>query len=312
MLRKFARNADEIRQKPKSISNVPDWFATMLVNGYGKEKASAILKAQEYEPPLDLTVKSDAAAWAEKLNGTVLPNGSIRLKGLDGPLSELPGYEQGQWWVQDVAAALPARLMGDIKDKNVADLCAAPGGKTAQLAAQGAHVTAIDLSANRLKRLIVNMKRLNLNVKTWAGNLNVFKPDQLFDAVLLDAPCSSTGTIRRHPDILWTKDQQDIVKLANLQYELLNAAIDLVKQNGIIVFANCSLAHEEGEELVEKILAARKDLQLVPIKADEIGGMVNLIAPNGVLRTTPADLQGETEQLSGMDGFFAARFMKIE
>ena len=311
LLRKIAQHTDAIRLQPESSKNIPDWFLSLLIQNYGKEKTEAIIAAQEIEPPIDITVKDNPAVWAQKLNGTLLPNGSVRLGDFTGSLTELEGYSEGAWWVQDVAASLPARLFGNIKGKRVGDLCAAPGGKTAELAVQGAQVTAIDLSENRLRRLRKNMERLGLQVETWAGNLKDYHPEKLFDAVLLDAPCSSTGTIRRHPDILWTKNYKDIVKLAGLQFELLNAAIELVEKDGIIVFANCSLAREEGEEMVEKVLSVRKDIELIPIMADEVGGIDDILTENGTLRTTPANLQGEIPEMSGMDGFFAARFRKI-
>ena len=310
ILRKLARNADKERTQSSATENIPAWFSEMLIENYGREKAAKILVRQANEPPIDITVKSNPEIWAEKLGGHVLFNGTVRLDHVEGAVSDLEGYQQGEWWVQDVAASLPARLLGNIKDKAVADLCAAPGGKTAELAVQGAHVTAIDLSANRLKRLQHNMERLDLKVATWAGNLKDFKPEELFDAVLLDAPCSSTGTIRRHPDILWTKDISDIEKLAKLQLELLVASISLVKIGGLIVFANCSIARQEGEELVNNVLSSRNDITLVPIRDEEVGGRKELLS-NGVLRTTPADLEGETPSLSGMDGFFAARFKRI-
>ena len=310
ILRKLARNADKERAQSPATENIPAWFSEMLVENYGREKAAKILAAQANEPAIDITVKSNPEIWAEKLGGHVLFNGTVRLEHVEGAVSDLEGYQQGEWWVQDVAASLPARLLGDIKDKAVADLCAAPGGKTAELAVQGAHVTAIDLSENRLKRLQHNMERLDLKVATWAGNLKDFKPQELFDAVLLDAPCSSTGTIRRHPDILWTKDISDVEKLAKLQLELLVASISLVKIGGLIVFANCSIARQEGEELVNNILSSRNDIKLLPIRDEEVGGRKELLS-NGVLRTTPADLEGETPLLSGMDGFFAARFKRI-
>ncbi len=310
ILRKLARNADKERAQSSATENIPAWFSHMLIENYGREKAAKILAAQANEPPIDISVKSNPEMWAEKLGGHVLFNGTVRLEHVEGVVSDLEGYQQGEWWVQDVAASLPACLLGDIKDKAVADLCAAPGGKTAELAVQGAHVTAIDLSANRLKRLQHNMERLNLKVATWAGNLKDFKPQKLFDAVLLDAPCSSTGTIRRHPDILWTKDISDVEKLAKLQLELLVASISLVKIGGLIVFANCSIARQEGEELVNNILSSRNDIKLVPIRDEEVGGRKELLS-NDVLRTTPADLEGETPLLSGMDGFFAARFKRI-
>ena len=310
ILRKLARNADKEREQSSTTENIPAWFSDMLIENYGREKAAQIIASQAIEPPIDISVKSNPEMWAEKLGGHVLFNGTVRLDHVEGAVSDLEGYQQGEWWVQDVAASLPARLLGDIKDKAVADLCAAPGGKTAELAVQGAHVTAIDLSANRLKRLQHNMERLDLKVATWAGNLKDFKPEELFDAVLLDAPCSSTGTIRRHPDILWTKDISDVEKLAKLQLELLVASISLVKIGGLIVFANCSIARQEGEELVNNVLSSHNDIKLVPIRDEEVAGRKELLS-NGVLRTTPADLEGETLSLSGMDGFFAARFKRI-
>ncbi|AGF75100.1 SUN-family protein [Bartonella australis AUST/NH1] len=316
VLRHFAREAVFLRSQTPTIKDIPVWFGQLLMSAYGADKADQILAIQNTEPPLDLTVKSDSAGWAKRLGGVVLPNGSVRLSALDCSVVDLPGYAEGEWWIQDVAAALPARLLGDIRGKKVSDLCASPGGKTAQLALQGADVTAIDLSANRLKRLSANMDRLQFSVRYWVGDVRDFRPDELFDAVLLDAPCSSTGTIRRHPDILWTKSPDDIVKLAALQYELLCAAIALVKKGGCIVFSNCSLAREEGEDLTEKILSARSDIILEPILAEEMGAMAHLLSVKGTLRTTPADFFGknfdiEGELLSGMDGFFAARFRKI-
>ncbi|WP_455466011.1 RsmB/NOP family class I SAM-dependent RNA methyltransferase [Bartonella sp. B39] len=316
LLRNVAREAGVLRQQAPVIEGVPAWFGQLLVSTYGAENADQILAIQSVEPPLDLTVKSDSVGWAKRLGGVVLPNDSVRLSNLDCAVSDLPGYADGAWWVQDFAAALPACLLGSIRGKRVADLCASPGGKTAQLALQGADVTAVDMSANRLKRLKENMKRLHFSVNTWQGDVRNFHPAQLFDAVLLDAPCSSTGTIRRHPDVLWTKSMDDVVKLAALQYDLLLAAIALVKKDGRIVFSNCSLAREEGEDLVEKILSARGDIVLEPICKEEMGELAHLLSSAGILRTTPADFchknfNAEKKMLLGMDGFFAARFRKV-
>ncbi|WP_375634343.1 MULTISPECIES: RsmB/NOP family class I SAM-dependent RNA methyltransferase [unclassified Bartonella] len=315
LLRNVAREAEPLRQQVPTIEGVPAWFGQLLVSAYGTEKAHQIIAIQSVEPPLDLTVKSDSGGWAERLGGVVLPNGSVRLNRLECSVSDLPGYREGSWWVQDFAASLPACLLGSIEGKRVSDLCASPGGKTAQLALQGAEVTAIELSANRIKRLKENMERLHFSVHIWQGDVRNFYPTQLFDAVLLDAPCSSTGTIRRHPDILWTKSKDDIVKLAALQYDLLVAAISLVKVEGRIVFSNCSLAREEGEDLIEKILSTRNDIVLDPICPEEIGALEHLLC-EGVLRTTPADFchknfDAEKTVFLGMDGFFAARLRKI-
>ncbi len=189
LLRRLSRNKERaLAHTLQPETNVPEWFAKSITDAYGAEKAAAILAMHAYEPPIDFTVKGDAKAWAEKLGGTALPNGSVRLQTVEGNLTDLPGFAEGDWWVQDVAASLPARLMGDIKGKRVADLCAAPGGKTAQLVLQGADVTALDLSENRLKRLRGNLERLGFEAKTVATNLMDFQPDELFDAVLLDAP----------------------------------------------------------------------------------------------------------------------------
>ncbi|WP_375686441.1 RsmB/NOP family class I SAM-dependent RNA methyltransferase [Bartonella sp. AC331YNZD] len=315
LLRNVAREAELLRQQVPTIEGVPAWFGQLLVSAYGTEKAHQIIAIQSMEPPLDLTVKSDSVGWAERLGGVALPNGSVRLNRLECSVSDLPGYREGSWWVQDFAAALPACLFGSIRGKRVADLCASPGGKTAQLALQEAEVTAIELSANRVKRLKENMERLHFSAHIWQGDVKNFHPTQLFDAVLLDAPCSSTGTIRRHPDILWTKSRDDIVKLAALQYDLLVAAISLVKEGGRIVFSNCSLAREEGEDLIEKILSIRNDIVLDPIYPEEMGALEHLLC-GGILRTTPADFchkNFDTEKtvFLGMDGFFAARLRKI-
>ncbi|WP_455476982.1 RsmB/NOP family class I SAM-dependent RNA methyltransferase [Bartonella sp. B41] len=316
LLRNVAREAELLRQQGFTIEGVPTWFGQLLVSTYGIEKAKQILETQGIEPPLDLTVKSDNIGWAERLGGVVLPNGSIRLSNFDGSILDLPGYTEGAWWIQDFASALPARLFGDLRGKYVADLCACPGGKTAQLALQGANVTAIDISSNRLKRLKENMNRLNFSVRYWKGDAKDLHPDRIFDAILLDAPCSSTGTIRRHPDILWTKSMDDVIRLAALQYDLLLVAINLVKKDGLIIFSNCSLAREEGEYLIEKILSTRNDIVLDPIRKEEMGFMAHLISVRGILRTTPADFcyqnfNDEEKKFLGMDGFFAARFRKV-
>jgi len=301
------------RDKGKALPEVadaPDWFIKRLEAAYGKAEAEAILAAHRLEPTIDFSVKSDAVGWAEKFGGEVLPTQSVRLGKLDGPVTALPGFEDGQWWVQDAAAALPARLMGDIAGKRVADLCAAPGGKTAQLALAGADVTAFDISANRLKRLEQNLSRLNLPARTEVGDIAKHQPVGLFDAVLLDAPCSSTGTVRRHPDVLWTKSEADIVKLAGVQRALLDEAVRLTKPGGVIVFSNCSLDPLEGEELVAAFLKETPGVALDPVKQDELPGIAGFVTAEGTLRTTPAGLKLATPELSGLDGFFAARFRK--
>ncbi|MEK1887449.1 MAG: RsmB/NOP family class I SAM-dependent RNA methyltransferase [Phyllobacterium sp.] len=308
VLRRLSREKESLERA--SATNVPAWFEASLVAAYGKEKAAAILEIQAKEPPVDLTVKGDPKEWAERLGGLALPTGSVRLATIEGALTSLPGFAEGEWWVQDTAASLPAKLFGDIKDKRVADLCAAPGGKTAQLAQAGAKVTALDLSANRLKRLRANLERLQLNAETVEANLAIYDPAEPFDAVLLDAPCSSTGTVRRHPDVPWTKTPEDIAKLAALQAKLLDHAVTLVRAGGTIVFSNCSLDPLEGESVAKDLLAKNPAIELVPVTAEEIGGLAELITKEGYVRSTPADLANDDPALSGMDGFFAARFRR--
>ncbi len=291
--------------------DAPDWLIERLQATYGKTRAAAILAMHRLPAPLDLTVKSDPEDWARLLNGIVLPNGTVRLESFDGKVAELAGYSQGEWWVQDVAASLPARLMGNIKGKRVADLCAAPGGKTAALIVAGADVTAVDVSASRLNRLETNLARLNLKARTVISNIMDYEPQDLFDAVLLDAPCSSTGTVRRHPDVAWTKTPADIEKLAALQLQLLRRSMSLVKPGGTVVFSNCSLDPLEGEAVVAKLLAEMPDAAVSPILPAEAPGFAHLISHDGLLRTTPADLVLERPEISGMDGFFAARFIRV-
>ncbi len=288
--------------------NTPDWLWTRWVSYWGEARARAIAAAQLIEPPLDLTVKSDAALWAERLQGRVLPTGSVRLMP-KGRIESLPGFDEGAWWVQDVAASLPARLLGDVKGKRVADLCAAPGGKTAQLALAGAEVTAVDLSKTRLGILRENLDRLGLQAELVLGDATTFTADQPFDAVLLDAPCSSTGTIRRHPDIPYTKSAKDIEALAALQARLLDHAATLLKPGGVLVYSTCSLEPEEGEAQIAAAMVRNGALRLDPVKPEELAGQAEWIEPSGCLRTFPYDLKLETPEWSGMDGFFAARLV---
>lgn len=311
VLRGAGRAKDEaLPRLLASTRDAPDWFVRRIEKAYGAEATAAILGAHRIESPVDFTVKADPAVWAERLGGTVLPTGSVRIEKLDRAVSDLPGYEDGEWWVQDAAAALPARLMGAVAGKRVADLCAAPGGKTAQLVLAGARVTAVEISANRLKRLTGNLARLKLEAELVTADLATYQPAELFDAILLDAPCSSTGTVRRHPDVLWTKTEADIAKLAEVQRTLLGHAARLLKPGGTIVFSNCSLDPLEGEDLVRAFLSETPDFQIDPIGATEIPGIAEFVTPEGFLRTTPAGLRMETPQLSGLDGFFAARLRK--
>jgi 16S rRNA (cytosine967-C5)-methyltransferase len=237
----------------------------------------------------------------------VLQTGTVRLAG-HGPVPSLPGFADGQWWVQDAAAALPARLLGAVEDLRIADLCAAPGGKAAQLAAAGGRVTALDRSSVRLERLAANMKRLGLPVAIVAADVLSFRAEP-FDAVLLDAPCSATGTIRRHPDVAWSKTLGDLAALTELQRRMLNRAAGLVAPGGLLVYCTCSLEKEEGEAQVDAFLAQHAAFARVPVEAREIDGL-DALTPAGDLRTLPSMLPDPDPQMAGLDGFYAARMRR--
>ncbi len=211
--------------------------------------------------------------------------------------------------MQDAAAALPARMLAPRPGERILDLCAAPGGKTAQLAAAGAHVTAVDRSAPRMERLRSNLERLKLQAETVVADAAAFEASEPYDAILLDAPCSATGTIRRHPDVAWSKTMEDVFKLAELQARLLDRAASLLKPGGRLVYATCSLEREEGERQVERFLARHPRFRRVPVEAREIGGEAGLIGESGDLRCLPSHWPDESDRLAGLDGFFASRLV---
>lgn len=311
VLRTLARAKEtELPAALAATDEAPKWFSDRLKAAYGADKTKQILAAHRVEAPVDFTVKGDPELWAEKLGGIVLPTGTIRVEKLSASVTELPGFGEGAWWVQDAAASFPARLFGDVKGLRIADLCAAPGGKTAQLILAGAKVTAVDTSKNRLARLTHNLERLGLSAEIVQADLLKYQPAELFDAVLLDAPCSSTGTVRRHPDVPWTKTMADVEKLADLQARLLARAVTLVKPGGRIVFSNCSLDPIEGEDLYRVFLAGNKTIADDPLQPGEIDGIDAFLTRQGTLRTTPADLDLGAPGISGLDGFFAARMRR--
>src|SRR6476659_7124226 len=247
------------------VLDTPNWLMARWERNYGADTARAIALANAQEPALDFSVKDEPKHWAKKLGGRVLPTGSVRAV-VHGPISQLPGYDEGAWWVQDAAAALPAKLLGNVQGLAVADLCAAPGGKTAQLAVAGARVIAVDRAPGRLERLRSNLTRLRLSAETVAAEVTQWQAGP-FDAVLLDAPCSSTGTIRRHPDIPWLKRPADIAALAALQRRLVAQAVELTKPGGILVYCTCSLEPEEGVEVIRDLLNHNPSVRRRPISA---------------------------------------------
>ncbi len=313
VLRRVAQNRDALLAD-ETPRDTPDWLLARWSAAYGADTARAIARANGCEPALDLTTKEDAASWAERLRGRVLPTGTVRTLA-QGSITLLPGFAEGAWWVQDAAAALPARLFGDLRGRSVADLCAAPGGKTAQLANAGARVTAVDRSPARLARLRDNLKRLSLAADTVAVDALEWQPDAVeggtFDAVLLDAPCSATGTIRRHPDIPWLKSEADITVLTSLQQRLIDKAAALTKRGGTLVYCVCSLEPEEGERQVEALLSRAPGLKRHPITAAEVAGCGELLTPMGDLRTLPSLWDDPDPRWGGLDGFYAARLTRV-
>lgn len=309
VLRKIARERAEILEGSDALDDdTPAWLAARWRANYGEETARAIALANRDEPTLDLSVKSDPEGWARRLGGVALSTGSVRLES-HVPVPQLEGYDEGEWWVQDAAAALPARLLNASPGMRVVDLCAAPGGKSAEIAATGANLTAVDRSAERLKRLAVNFERLRLNAEIAVADALSFEAPP-FDAVLLDALCTATGTIRRHPDVAWTKRLGDLAPLVALQAQLLDKAVALTKPGGLIVYCTCSLEPEEGEAHIGALLRRNPDVRRLPIDAAEIDGLSECVSPAGDLRTLPCHLRGATPRLSGLDGFFAARLRR--
>ena len=277
---------------------LPKWLRPKLAKAWSKPVVAQIERAHAVPPPIDLSVKSDAAGWAERLGGTVLPTGSVRLTAR-GQVSALPGYDTGDWWVQDAAAALPVQLLGDVAGKRVLDICAAPGGKTMQLAAKGADVTALDVSEARMTRLTENLARTKLTAKTVVGDALTFA-DGAFDAILLDAPCSATGTIRRHPDLPYVKTQTGIDDLVKLQRALLTHALDQIAPGGVLVYCTCSLLREEGEDQIKWLLSQNSTVKITAPTAPGLNP--SWISPEGGVRLRP-DYWPEH---GGMDGFYMA------
>ena len=306
VLRKVAQ--DKAAADSPRLRDTPDWLFKRWTAAYGKDNARAIALANAQEPALDITVKANADQWAERLHGRVLPTGSVRTLA-QGAISLLPGFSESAWWVQDAAASMPARLFGDLAGKRVADLCAAPGGKTAQLVQAGGQVTAIDRAPARVARLRENLTRLSLDAEVVAADVLEFQAEP-FDAVLLDAPCSSTGTIRRHPDVPWLKTEADITALTELQRKLLDRAVELTKPGGTLIYCVCSLEPEEGDQQIANLLARDERVERLPISPADAFGHPEMVNSNGELRTLPFHFPDSEPRWGGLDGFFAARLRR--
>lgn len=299
-----AEGKDELAKQDARL-NTPDWLWLRWTDVYGEQTARAICDAHLRQAPLDVSVKSDAPVWAEKLGGELLPGGVIRLKG-SHHVETLPGFAEGEWWVQDFAATLPARLLGDVRGKRVIDLCASPGGKTMQLAALGGDVIAVEREPSRMARLKENLERTKLSARLVESDVRDFMPDIPADFVLLDAPCTATGTIRRHPELPWTKNAADVTLSAAASGELLDHASTMAAPGGLLVFAVCSLEPEEGVEQAEGFLARNENFAREKLSPDEVGGLSELISAQGDLRTLPCHLSAQ----GGMDGFYAAKLRR--
>ena len=307
VLRRLTREGAAMRDGQDAARlNTPDWLWAAWDAAYGEAACRRIAEAHLAEAPLDLSVKDGTESWAERLGAEILPGGTLRLTA-HGPIPELPGYKDGAWWVQDAAAALPAKLLAVQPGETAFDLCAAPGGKTAQMAAAGAEVTALDSAEPRLVRLRENMARLELSVRTVAADAAEWTPPQPAGAVLLDAPCSATGTLRRHPDAARLKTPDDIAALTALQDRLLAAAVKMAKPGGRIVYCTCSLQPEEGPERIAGLIGGGAPVERMPIAPDEIGGLAEAITADGDLRTLPCHWGDR----GGVDGFFACRLRRV-
>ncbi len=312
ILRRLTREgAARIKNQDAPRLNTPEWLLKLWIADYGLTGAAMVAQANMNEPPLDITVKNiaDRPYWGNVLQASELSTGTLR-RVLGGNIRDMDGFDEGKWWIQDAAAAIPAQLFGNIKGKHVLDLCAAPGGKTLQLASMGANVTAIDRSAKRLKRLEENLERMQLKsfVKIEISDAAVWKPPSPVDYILLDAPCSATGTIRRHPDTGYLKSMQDIAGLTSIQERLLNQATTMLNIDGILIYCTCSLQKNEGEQQIETFLSNNTNFSRMPIAPHEIGDYKELINENGDLRILPHHLSAQ----GGMDGFFISRLKRTQ
>jgi len=283
--------------------DTPAWLWERLKDAYGEGTARAIAAAHRHGARLDLMPARDAGGWAERLGATLTPAGTVRLDG-GGSVTALDGYEAGAWWVQDAAATLPARLLGDVAGKRVLDLCAAPGGKTMQLAAMGAEVTALDISNPRMRRMRDNLLRTQTSVKVVIADALDWQPEGTFDAILLDAPCSATGTIRRHPDLPHLKSGAVLSSLTPLQDALMGRAWEWLAPGGALVYATCSLLPEEGEARIASFLGTHPDARIDPVEPGQ-GIGPDMVTAHGALRTLPC----HWAEIGGLDGFYAARLV---
>ena len=302
VLRRIAREGEAARARLDVVRlNTPDWLWTRWSAQYGEDVARAIAAAHGQEAPLDIRLKQHGVLHPE--SETLF--GLSRRVTDQGRVEDMPGFIQGDWWVQDAAATLPVLLLGDVAGKRVIDLCAAPGGKSLQLAAMGAEVTSVEIDPPRAARLSENLARIGLSAEIVERDVRDF--DGTAPLVLLDAPCTATGTIRRHPDLPWIKSAADVMAQTASSYDLLESAARMVEEGGLLVFAVCSLEREEGEEQIAAFLSGHREFHHLPVAPEEVFGHGEWISPQGDLRTLPCHLPGQ----GGMDGFYAAKLRRL-
>lgn len=310
VLRRISEQGQDLLEKTNTTQNLPKWLKEDWTKSYGHGDCEKIADIFVKEPPLDISVKNDAGNWAEKIGGDLLPGGTIRRAKI-GDITAISGFRDGAWWAQDISASLPVKLLGDLENSRVLDMCAAPGGKTMQLAAAGADVTALDKNTSRIKFIEENLKRTGLKAKILVGDGTKWRDQEKtaeagFDHVLLDAPCTATGTFRRRPDVLHRKAAIDVEHLTRVQERLLLAAARHVRPGGTLLYCTCSLQKREGEEQVTKFLKNRFDFRLIPVLEEEMFTLTCAISARGEVRILPFFL---SEQ-GAMDGFFIARFTR--
>ena len=306
ILRNIIREEDYKSNNYELRLNVPIWLYKAWIKQYGEKDTKKIINEIFKEPYLDLNIKKDFSFWKSEIKGKKIMNSTLRIQRSGNP-KKIKGYNEGAWWVQNLGAQIPVKLMGKIKNETVLDLCAAPGGKTAQLLNEGAYVTALDISKKKIEKLYLNITRLKLE-----KNLTVLSEDVLkwnnkktYNKILLDVPCSATGTIRKNPDVLWNKNEKDIDRLSKVQIKLLSKAIETLSKNGILIYSNCSMQFEEGENVIDFFIKKNK-VKLLPIKPEELKLYPRDIFKNGFIRTLPYAYEKE----DGLDGFFIARLIK--
>lgn len=310
VLHRIAKEGKAICEKQDAAKlNIPAWLFDKWAKEYGSAVARKIAESGLTEAPLDFSVKDNPETWAEKLEAVIMPTGTVRRE-KPASVPQLPGYEEGVWWIQDLSASLPARLFHTLKQKRTIDLCAAPGGKTAQMLLAGAHVTAVDVSEKRIKRLKENLDRLGFEAQTVCDDIQQWweknhQKLQKFDAVLLDAPCSATGTLRRHPDVVRHRTPQDIIRLSATQKQLLKTAVQMMADDAELIYCVCSVLPEEGRLIIDDAVQSGF-VERVPLNGTEVPQ--EMITTDGDLLVFPFFY----ESSGGCDGFYAARLKKKE